>query len=139
MLLLYFKIFWQCRFYQFELNNNSARKMKRSYICLHSYFNFKTLCVCHLFPWTNLRLWLWLIGLYSLIHSNYLHLCCSVFCFVFLFYITTFTADLHILQVHPNSADYNLVWSNSHLKPFTLRTMSEFQRINHFPRYILKL
>jgi len=37
-------------------------------------------------------------------------------------------------EVHPNSADYNLIWSNSHLKPFTLRTMSEFQKINHFPR-----
>ncbi|GFO41356.1 tubulin polyglutamylase ttll5 [Plakobranchus ocellatus] len=37
-------------------------------------------------------------------------------------------------EVHPNSADYNLVWSNSHLKPFTLRTMTEFQKINHFPR-----
>ncbi|KAH9496123.1 Tubulin polyglutamylase ttll5 [Bulinus truncatus] len=37
-------------------------------------------------------------------------------------------------EVHPNSVDYNLVWSNSHLKPFTLRTMSEFQKINHFPR-----
>ncbi|CAL1529409.1 unnamed protein product [Lymnaea stagnalis] len=37
-------------------------------------------------------------------------------------------------EVHPNSIDYNLVWSNSHLKPFTLRTMSEFQKINHFPR-----
>ncbi|KAL8620268.1 hypothetical protein ACOMHN_064558 [Nucella lapillus] len=37
-------------------------------------------------------------------------------------------------EVHPNSPDYNLVWTNSHLKPFTLRTMTEFQKINHFPR-----
>ncbi|BFZ06961.1 hypothetical protein BsWGS_10001 [Bradybaena similaris] len=37
-------------------------------------------------------------------------------------------------EVHPNSTEYNLIWSNSHLKPFTLRTMSEFQKINHFPR-----
>ncbi|XP_041351009.1 tubulin polyglutamylase TTLL5-like [Gigantopelta aegis] len=37
-------------------------------------------------------------------------------------------------EVHPNSADFNLIWTNSHLKPFTLRTMTEFQRINHFPR-----
>lgn len=37
-------------------------------------------------------------------------------------------------EVHPNSPDFNLVWTNSHLKPFTLRTMTEFQKINHFPR-----
>ena len=37
-------------------------------------------------------------------------------------------------EVHPNSSDYNLVWTNSHLKPFTLRTMNEYQKINHFPR-----
>ncbi|KAK7103452.1 hypothetical protein V1264_018343 [Littorina saxatilis] len=37
-------------------------------------------------------------------------------------------------EVHPNSQDYNIVWTNSHLKPFTLRTMTEFQKINHFPR-----
>ncbi|ESO84501.1 hypothetical protein LOTGIDRAFT_132183, partial [Lottia gigantea] len=37
-------------------------------------------------------------------------------------------------EIHPNSSDYNLVWSNGHLKPFTLRSMSEFQKINHFPR-----
>ncbi|XP_067680981.1 tubulin polyglutamylase TTLL5-like isoform X3 [Haliotis asinina] len=37
-------------------------------------------------------------------------------------------------EVHPNSADFNLLWTNAHLKPFTLRSMTEFQKINHFPR-----
>ena len=40
-------------------------------------------------------------------------------------------------EVHPNSPDYNIVWTNSHLKPFTLRTMTEFQKINHFPRSVV--
>ncbi|ESO99816.1 hypothetical protein LOTGIDRAFT_149002, partial [Lottia gigantea] len=31
-------------------------------------------------------------------------------------------------EIHPNSSDYNLVWSNGHLKPFTLRSMSESRR-----------
>lgn len=37
-------------------------------------------------------------------------------------------------EVHPNSSDYNIVWTGAHLKPFTLRSMTEFQKINHFPR-----
>ncbi|XP_053394016.1 tubulin polyglutamylase TTLL5-like isoform X3 [Mercenaria mercenaria] len=37
-------------------------------------------------------------------------------------------------EVHPNSSDYNIVWTGAHLKPFTLRSLSEFQKINHFPR-----
>ncbi|XP_071079263.1 tubulin polyglutamylase TTLL5-like isoform X1 [Haliotis cracherodii] len=37
-------------------------------------------------------------------------------------------------EVHPNSSDFNLLWTNAHLKPFTLRSMTEFQKINHFPR-----
>ena len=40
-------------------------------------------------------------------------------------------------EVHPNSSDYNLVWTGAHLKPFTLRSLSEFQKINHFPRWVL--
>ncbi|XP_050404221.1 tubulin polyglutamylase TTLL5 [Patella vulgata] len=42
------------------------------------------------------------------------------------------THGLH--EIHPNSSDYNIVWSNGHLKPFTLRSMTEYQKINHFPR-----
>lgn len=41
---------------------------------------------------------------------------------------------LCLFQVHPNSSDYNVQWTGSHLKPFTLRGLTEFQKINHFPR-----
>ncbi|XP_043776751.1 tubulin polyglutamylase TTLL5 isoform X10 [Cervus elaphus] len=37
-------------------------------------------------------------------------------------------------EVHPSSTDYNLMWTGSHLKPFLLRTLSEAQKVNHFPR-----
>lgn len=37
-------------------------------------------------------------------------------------------------EVHPNSADFNLMWTGAHLKPFALRSLAEFQRVNHFPR-----
>uniref|UniRef100_G3WU98 Tubulin--tyrosine ligase-like protein 5 n=1 Tax=Sarcophilus harrisii TaxID=9305 RepID=G3WU98_SARHA len=37
-------------------------------------------------------------------------------------------------EVHPSSTDYNLMWTGSHLKPFLLRTLSEMQKVNHFPR-----
>nr|XP_025725395.1 tubulin polyglutamylase TTLL5 isoform X9 [Callorhinus ursinus] len=41
-------------------------------------------------------------------------------------------------EVHPSSTDYNLMWTGSHLKPFLLRTLSEAQKVNHFPRFIFK-
>ncbi|XP_048734056.1 tubulin polyglutamylase TTLL5-like isoform X6 [Ostrea edulis] len=37
-------------------------------------------------------------------------------------------------EVHPNSSDFNIIWTGGHLKPFTLRSLTEFQRVNHFPR-----
>ncbi|CAH1792719.1 unnamed protein product [Owenia fusiformis] len=37
-------------------------------------------------------------------------------------------------EAHPNSPDFNLMWTGSHLKPYTLRSLQEFQKINHFPR-----
>ncbi|XP_074854891.1 tubulin polyglutamylase TTLL5 isoform X2 [Carettochelys insculpta] len=37
-------------------------------------------------------------------------------------------------EVHPNSNDYNLMWTGSHLKPYLLRTLSDTQKVNHFPR-----
>ncbi|XP_062587212.1 tubulin polyglutamylase TTLL5-like isoform X4 [Saccostrea cucullata] len=37
-------------------------------------------------------------------------------------------------EVHPNSSDYNIIWTGGHLKPFTLRSLTEFQKVNHFPR-----
>ncbi|KAI0229728.1 Tubulin polyglutamylase TTLL5 [Lamellibrachia satsuma] len=37
-------------------------------------------------------------------------------------------------EVHPNSNNYNLMWTGSHLKPYILRGLQEFQKVNHFPR-----
>ncbi|XP_067312344.1 tubulin polyglutamylase TTLL5 [Pseudorasbora parva] len=37
-------------------------------------------------------------------------------------------------EVHPNSNDFNLMWTGSHLKPQLLRTLQDFQKANHFPR-----
>ena len=37
-------------------------------------------------------------------------------------------------EVHPNSPDFNVMWTNTHLKPFTLRSLTDFQKVNHFPR-----
>ncbi|XP_077966117.1 tubulin polyglutamylase TTLL5-like isoform X3 [Styela clava] len=37
-------------------------------------------------------------------------------------------------EVHPNSPDFNLMWTGAHLKPFSLRTLQDFQKVNHFPR-----
>eukprot|EP00730_Choanoeca_flexa_P001646 TRINITY_DN10724_c0_g1_i6.p1 TRINITY_DN10724_c0_g1~~TRINITY_DN10724_c0_g1_i6.p1 ORF type:complete len:907 (+),score=125.96 TRINITY_DN10724_c0_g1_i6:48-2723(+) len=37
-------------------------------------------------------------------------------------------------QVHPNSSDYNIAWSGTHIKSHVYRTLSEYQKINHFPR-----
>ena len=39
-------------------------------------------------------------------------------------------------EVHPNSNDFNVQWTGSHLKPYVLRGLQEFQKVNHFPRYI---
>ncbi|NWQ63616.1 TTLL5 polyglutamylase, partial [Neopipo cinnamomea] len=36
--------------------------------------------------------------------------------------------------VHPNSNDYNLMWTGSHLKPYLLRSLTDIQKVNHFPR-----
>ncbi|KAG5857562.1 hypothetical protein ANANG_G00020760 [Anguilla anguilla] len=37
-------------------------------------------------------------------------------------------------EVHPNSNDFNLMWTGSHLKPYLLRNLQDFQKVNHFPR-----
>ncbi|KAJ8288844.1 hypothetical protein COCON_G00015030 [Conger conger] len=37
-------------------------------------------------------------------------------------------------EVHPNSNDFNLMWTGSHLKPYLLRNLLDFQKVNHFPR-----
>ncbi|XP_072314129.1 tubulin polyglutamylase TTLL5 [Eucyclogobius newberryi] len=37
-------------------------------------------------------------------------------------------------EVHPNNNDFNLMWTGSHLKPYILRCLQDFQKVNHFPR-----
>ncbi|MFT7817391.1 tubulin polyglutamylase TTLL5 [Arapaima gigas] len=37
-------------------------------------------------------------------------------------------------EVHPNSNDFNLMWTGTHLKPYLLRGLQDFQKVNHFPR-----
>ncbi|XP_029350376.1 tubulin polyglutamylase TTLL5 isoform X2 [Echeneis naucrates] len=37
-------------------------------------------------------------------------------------------------EVHPNSNDYNLMWTGAHLRPYILRSLQDFQKVNHFPR-----
>ncbi|EUB60336.1 Tubulin polyglutamylase TTLL5 [Echinococcus granulosus] len=38
------------------------------------------------------------------------------------------------IEVNSLSSEFNLMWSNSHIKPTELRAMCDFQRVNHFPR-----
>ncbi|XP_078516058.1 tubulin polyglutamylase TTLL5 isoform X6 [Lissotriton helveticus] len=43
--------------------------------------------------------------------------------------------DAHGFQeVAQNSNDFNLMWTGSHLKPYLMRSLLEFQKVNHFPR-----
>ncbi|KAM6311735.1 tubulin polyglutamylase TTLL5 [Aegotheles albertisi] len=37
-------------------------------------------------------------------------------------------------EVHPSSSNYNLMWTGSHLKPYLLRSLTDIQKVNHFPR-----
>nr|XP_033807183.1 tubulin polyglutamylase TTLL5 isoform X2 [Geotrypetes seraphini] len=37
-------------------------------------------------------------------------------------------------EVHPNSTDFHLMWTGTHLKPYLMRNLLEFQKVNHFPR-----
>ncbi|XP_063189568.1 tubulin polyglutamylase TTLL5 isoform X3 [Chroicocephalus ridibundus] len=37
-------------------------------------------------------------------------------------------------EVPPTSSDYNLMWTGSHLKPYLLRSLTDIQKVNHFPR-----
>nr|XP_054597550.1 tubulin polyglutamylase TTLL5 isoform X1 [Nothobranchius furzeri]XP_054597551.1 tubulin polyglutamylase TTLL5 isoform X1 [Nothobranchius furzeri] len=37
-------------------------------------------------------------------------------------------------EVHSNSNDFNLMWTGSHLKPYVLRSLQDYQKVNHFPR-----
>uniref|UniRef100_A0A4W5MXJ8 Uncharacterized protein n=1 Tax=Hucho hucho TaxID=62062 RepID=A0A4W5MXJ8_9TELE len=38
-------------------------------------------------------------------------------------------------EIHLNSNDFILMWMWSHLKPYLLRSLQDFQKVNHFPRY----
>ncbi|XP_060536355.1 tubulin polyglutamylase TTLL5 isoform X2 [Cylas formicarius] len=43
--------------------------------------------------------------------------------------------DCHgVMEVPPNSSDFNLLWTGSHPKPGMLRSLAPHQRVNHFPR-----
>ncbi|KAI8424775.1 LOW QUALITY PROTEIN: hypothetical protein MSG28_006715 [Choristoneura fumiferana] len=55
--------------------------------------------------------------------------------------VNTETKLLHrLLQAHglqeatPEAKDFNLMWSGLHPKPDVLRSLSPYQRVNHFPR-----
>ncbi|XP_061699472.1 tubulin polyglutamylase TTLL5 isoform X2 [Syngnathoides biaculeatus] len=37
-------------------------------------------------------------------------------------------------EVHSNSNNFNLMWTGSHMKPYLLRSLQDFQKVNHFPR-----
>nr|XP_055029113.1 tubulin polyglutamylase TTLL5 isoform X3 [Misgurnus anguillicaudatus] len=37
-------------------------------------------------------------------------------------------------EVHPNSNEFNLMWTGSHLKPYLMHSLQDFQKVNHFPR-----
>uniref|UniRef100_A0A673XL12 Uncharacterized protein n=1 Tax=Salmo trutta TaxID=8032 RepID=A0A673XL12_SALTR len=38
-------------------------------------------------------------------------------------------------EIQLNSNDFNLMWTWYHLKPYLLRSLQDFQKVNHFPRY----
>ena len=37
-------------------------------------------------------------------------------------------------EVHPSSCEFNILWAGGGMKPFSLRSLHPFQRVNHFPR-----
>lgn len=37
-------------------------------------------------------------------------------------------------EVHPSSSEFNVLWTGGGMKPFTLRSLLPYQRVNHFPR-----
>jgi len=40
------------------------------------------------------------------------------------------------VQSQGSGCDFNIMWTGSHLKTYVLRTMLEFQKVNHFPRSV---
>lgn len=39
-----------------------------------------------------------------------------------------------LIEAIPDAKDCNLLWSGIHPKPDVLRSLSQYQRVNHFPR-----
>eukprot|EP00079_Xenopus_tropicalis_P028542 XP_012823512.1 PREDICTED: tubulin polyglutamylase TTLL5 isoform X1 [Xenopus tropicalis] len=37
-------------------------------------------------------------------------------------------------EVNANSNDFNIMWTGSHVKPHIMRSLTNFQKVNHFPR-----
>lgn len=37
-------------------------------------------------------------------------------------------------EVHPNSSEFNILWTGNNLKTYTFRSLKEYQKVNHFPR-----
>ncbi|RNA41182.1 tubulin polyglutamylase TTLL5-like isoform X1 [Brachionus plicatilis] len=37
-------------------------------------------------------------------------------------------------EVHPNSSEFNIIWSGNNLKSYLFRGLQENQKVNHFPR-----
>ncbi|GAB6021710.1 Tubulin polyglutamylase ttll5 [Chamberlinius hualienensis] len=48
--------------------------------------------------------------------------------------IKSLLSSYGFLEVHPSCPDFNVSWSNSHIKTGSLRGLSEYQRVNHFPK-----
>ena len=42
----------------------------------------------------------------------------------------------YVVQSVGSGNDFNVMWTGSHLKTYVLRTMLEFQKVNHFPRFV---
>ncbi|EDQ90785.1 uncharacterized protein MONBRDRAFT_15528 [Monosiga brevicollis MX1] len=38
------------------------------------------------------------------------------------------------VAIPPHATEFNLIWAGRHINPIELRTLSQFQKINHFPR-----
>ena len=45
--------------------------------------------------------------------------------------------DVHgISESSPSVNDFNILWTGVHPKPFVLRNLFDYQRVNHFPRWV---
>ena len=47
--------------------------------------------------------------------------------------------DVHgISESSPSGSDFNILWTGVHPKPFVLRGLHDYQRVNHFPRRVAR-